>query len=247
MLRRAPLEPPEPLDPIQGRDTCLRCLRPRAHCPCATIRPFELTFDLVLVMHPSERRVPIGTARLAHLAVARSTLIVTAEPDAEPRLLRLLDDPVVFPFVLFPPGDGAPTLDLGLASADIARAFFPASRRPLAVVPDGTWTTARKLVRESARLRSLPRVAFAPTGAPIYDRIRKEPHAHCRSTIEAVHALIEHLGRLDIAPAPAGHAHDQLLAIVSDLVARQVTFEPDGGRATRGPRAPGPGPGREVG
>lgn len=233
------------LDAARGRETCLRCLRPLAHCPCAAIAPFPLAFDLALVMHPSERRVPIGTARLAHLAVTGSTLVVTADADAEPRLHRRIDDPHAFPFVLFPPGDGVPTLDLGRATAADARAFFPADRRPLALVPDGTWTTARKLVRESSRLRTLPRVAFAPTDAPIYDRIRKEPHAHCRSTIEAVHALIEHLGRLGVARLPADRAHDQLLGLVRALVSRQVTFEPESHRgATRGPRSGRPDEGR---
>src|SRR5262249_9642169 len=54
----------------------------------------------------------------------------------------------------------------------------------------------RKLIERNPALSALPRLAFQP-GKPGNYRIRKEPAAHCVSTIEAV---VEVLGRLESSP-----------------------------------------------
>lgn len=181
-------------------------------------------------MHPKERRVAIGTARMAHHAVTGSLLLVGERFDDDPRLLRLLDDPAVAPVILYP----SPTaLDLGAASPAEARAHFPRGRRPLVIVLDGTWTTAKKLLRLSSRLASLPAIRFTPPARARYDAIRREPRAECVSTLEAVHQVIDHLARLGVAAPPPGRAHDGMLALLDVMVREQVAFTPPEHR--RGP------------
>ena len=67
------------------------------------------------------------------------------------------------------------------------------SKTPLILVVDGTWNTARKMLRLSRNLHSVPRICFTPV-RPSRFRVRKQPHPNCYSTIEAIHQTLELLG-----------------------------------------------------
>lgn len=124
--------------------------------------------------------MPIGTARMAHLALAGSRLLDGIAFDDDPRLTDLFAADAVAPgsvAVLFP-GPEARTLDA-----------WPTAPPTKLVVLDGTWHQAGKLLRENPRLAALPRLAFMPA-APGRYRIRKEPRDECLSTIEAIGAVL---------------------------------------------------------
>lgn len=72
---------------------------------------------------------------------------------------------------------GADALDLATLSA--------AERPQALVVIDGTWHQAHALFRDHAWLRELPRYRLTPR-VPSRYRLRREPAAHCVSTIEAI-------------------------------------------------------------
>lgn len=152
------------------RVRCLRCHRPEAFCLCAAIPSLTSRSRLVLLQHPREEFVAIGTARLAALAVEGATrhVGVSFEGDAEVRALAARPDACL----LFPSDDATPVEALR------------GQPRTLFVV-DGTWSLAKKLLRTNPFLAALPRVAFTPTEPSRY-RIRREPSAECVSTIEAV-------------------------------------------------------------
>jgi DTW domain-containing protein YfiP len=126
---------------------------------------------VVFVQHPRESRVPISTCRMAHLSLPNSELHVALGGDH----LHLAEDAAV----LFPSDD----------AVDVSRVDKAPSTL---VVVDGTWSNARKVVDRSPRLRSLPRISLNPDRPGNY-RIRKEPKAHCLSTIEAVALVLGHL------------------------------------------------------
>jgi DTW domain-containing protein YfiP len=156
------------------RPICLRCLRPRAACFCQDLPRIPTRTELLILQHPRERRVAIGTVRLlaAGLANARVLQAVRADAELGPRL----EEPGTA--LLFPGPSSLPPEAL------------PALRR--LVVVDGTWPQARKLVRLNPRLAALPRVGFVPRRPSSY-RIRKEPAPHCLSTLEAVLEVLEAL------------------------------------------------------
>lgn len=218
---------------IEPRPYCLACRRARNMCACAALRPFALGFDLAIVMHPKEAKVAIGTGRLTHRAVLGSHLVIGDRCDDDPRLAALLARDVA-PAILFPRADA---LDLDRATPAETAALF-GGKRPLVLVVDGTWTTAKSLLRAAPRIASLPALRFTPTRPSRYGRLRKEPRAECWSTLEAVHHLIDRFDALGLAPAP-GRAHDGLIAIMEDLVQRQLAFEPERA-ATRGTRTAAP-------
>ncbi|MGD0523742.1 MAG: tRNA-uridine aminocarboxypropyltransferase, partial [Polyangiaceae bacterium] len=159
------------------RPTCLTCLRPESVCYCPYIRPVPTRTRVVLLQHPRERDVAIGTARMASLCLPGAELHVGVRWDGSPVLARVLSDPAR-PAVLLYPGEDA---------IDVAR--DPPAGPVTLVVVDGTWWQAKKVVRENLELARLPRYSFTPPSPSEY-RIRKEPHETFVSTLEAlVHVL----------------------------------------------------------
>lgn len=167
----------DPLERERGRPTCARCRRPTQGCYCAHLEPIETRTRLVILQHPRERTVAIGTAHMASLCLTNSELHVGVDWTRSTALDRALSDPARPPILLYP----------GRGAIDIAR---EPPRGPVTlVVVDGTWAQTRKVVRMNPSLAALPRYSFVPE-APSEYRIRKEPDAASVATIEAlVHAL----------------------------------------------------------
>jgi tRNA-uridine aminocarboxypropyltransferase len=163
------------------RDMCMRCRRPTVVCWCPWTTSIPTRTRVVFFQHPREREVAIGTARMASLCLEGSELHVGVRWSGTPTLARVLGDPSRPPALLWP-GEGA--IDVALA---------PPPGPVTLVVVDGTWAQAKKLVRSNPELDALPRYSFTPREPGRY-RIRREPSADCRSTIEA---LAEVLGVLE--------------------------------------------------
>lgn len=154
----------------------------------------------MLLQHPRERRVGIGTARMTHLSLPNSELHegVVFEDDA--RIAALASDPTTA--LLFPGGD--------------APAAGGAPVRSLIVV-DGTWWQARKMLALNPRLASVRRIGVTPR-APGNYRIRREPRPECLATVEAVASA---LGALEGEPA----RFDEMLRAFTFMVDRQIEHQ----------------------
>ena len=203
-------------------------------CWCAALRPFGVGFELALLVHPKESRVAIGTARLVHRSIVGSHLLVGERFEDDPRLARLLERPGLHPLILYP---SPAALDLTTATRDEACAFIPRGRVPCVILVDGTWTTAKKLLRLAPRLMTLPALRFTPSTPARYGQLRKEPRPECWSTLESVHHVIDRFDALGLAKSPAGRAHDHLLDLLERTIERQLAFEPPEHRAApRGER-----------
>ncbi|MDF2693132.1 MAG: hypothetical protein K0S65_1515 [Labilithrix sp.] len=162
---------------FSGRDVCARCRRPTEGCYCAHVKPIDTRTRLLLLQHPRERYVAIGTAHMASLCLTNSELHVGIDWSRSEAVARALADPARPPILLYP-GEGA---------VDIVKS--PPPGPVTLVVVDGTWAQAKKVVRTNPILGALPRYAFVPPTPSEY-RIRKEPDDASVATIEAlVHAL----------------------------------------------------------
>jgi DTW domain-containing protein YfiP len=195
---------------------CARCRRPTSVCYCSALPRLETATRVVILQHPRERDVPIGTARMASLCLPQAELHVGIRWQDSAPLARALRDPARTPILLYP-GPGA---------HDILREPPPG---PVAlIVVDGTWSQARAVVRDNPVLQALPRYAFA-TPEPSQYRIRREPRAEYVSTIEA---LMHVLGALERDPARFRRLLDPLRAMVDAQLACQARSP------RRGPRQP---------
>ncbi len=183
---------------------CARCRRPEVVCYCAQLPRLPTRTQVLVLQHPRERRVGIGTARMAQLALPNSVLRVG---------IHFAEDPVVQALL----GGAAPSYLLfpGPDARDVRE--LPREQAITLVVVDGTWSQARTLVRLNPALAALPRIAFTPQKPSAYDRIRREPADFCVSTIEA---LTEVLNVLE----PDGERFDPLLVPFHAMVDRQERF-----------------------
>ena len=168
-------------------------------CYCAALPALDTTTRIVILQHPRERDMPIGTARMATLCLPRAELHVGIDWSAHAGLASALGDPARPPILLYP-GPGA---------RDILRE--PPPGPVTLVVVDGTWSQARGVVRDNPVLRALPRYAFDPPEPSQY-QIRREPSAECVSTIEA---LMHVLGVLEHDPPRFRVLLDPLRAMIA--------------------------------
>jgi DTW domain-containing protein YfiP len=186
------------------RSICPGCSRPSVVCLCASLRRVETRTRVVILQHPRESDVPIGTARLVELQLARAERHVGIKLDDVPALRARLDDPAA-PAILLYPGDGA---------RDLQRE--PPSGPCTLVVLDGTWWQAKKLFQNNPELARLPRYSLSPAEPSRY-RIRREPALHCISTIEAI-------GEALAALEPAGFDREALLRPFEAMVDHQLRY-----------------------
>lgn len=215
-------------DAFTARPSCPRCERPERLCYCALVEPLATRTRVVLLQHPREAGLAIGTAHMARLCLPDAELHVGVRFSPE-RLASILHDPER-PAALLWPGSGATDL-----------AAHPPEGPITLVVIDGTWPQAKSLVRRNPELAALPRYAFVAPSPSTY-RIRREPRAEYLSTIESLAYV---LGLLEGAPARFATMHAPFTAMVETqlaFAARNATPRRRVRTVKRSPTPPAPPP-----
>lgn len=200
---------------LARRPVCPACLRPRSVCICQWVRPVAHTTQVLILQHPQEVGHAKNSARLLHLSLQHSTLLVgdvsdDPDPPPQPRLHTLL---------LYPSSDPAQPV---VTQPD------PARSAPLRlVVLDGTWRQSRAMLRQNPWLQRLPRLSLDDVPPSRY-AIRKAHSPGQLSTLEATCAALAQL---------EGDASrfDALLQAFDGFVASQMAFT---GRLHRTPPQP---------
>ena len=190
-------------------------------CYCAVVPRLDTRTRVVILQHPRERDVAIGTARMASLCLAQAEIHVGVEWGDHAPLARALSDPARPPILLYP----------GPTARDILRE--PPPGPVTLVVVDGTWANVRTMVRDNPVLQTLPRYAFVAPEPSQY-RIRREPDDAYVSTIEA---LVHVLGALEGDPARFRAMLAPFQAMIDAQIAAQAR---DPVRRYRRPRPPRP-------
>jgi DTW domain-containing protein YfiP len=173
-------------------------------CLCASLVEVSTRTRIVILQHPRESGVPIGTARLAELAFPNSERHVGVDFAGSARVNALMGASEATPILLYPGPD----------ARDLSRGA-PAGPVTLFVI-DGTWWQSAKLLKKNPALARLPRYALSPRTPSRY-RIRREPAPHCVSTIEAI---VDAILALEGAESDARVA----LAPFDTLVEQQLWF-----------------------
>lgn len=212
------------------RNLCVHCLQPDFSCYCAWLKPFDPKIQFVILIHPIEFRRRIATGRMTHLSLKNSHLIDGLDYSEHPQVNHLIRDPQNQCFMLYP---GRNTKNLTKMSVSERFDLIDAGKRPVVFVVDGTWATARKMVRLSENLQRLPRICFTPK-TPSNFHLRKQPKPECYSTIEAVHHTIELLGPA-AGFSTSDRQHDSLLETFDKMVRRQFDLAHSSAYASRKP------------
>ena len=194
------------------RPTCLRCLRPSAFCCCSALPGVRSRTRVVVLQHPREARLAIGSAWMVRLALPETEIHLGVRFGDHARVREIAADPGT---ALLFPGDGA--VPAGRLAADPPRAL---------VVLDGTWHQAERMLRDSPPLGALPRISVTSDRPSGYGDLRREPAPHCLPTVEAV-ALA--LGALEGDPARFEPMREAFRAMVE----RQLSCARGAGRNPR--------------
>lgn len=188
-------------DEAAPRQRCYRCMRPNSMCLCDSVPSIPTQTAIVVLQHPHERMHPFGTARFVRLGLpnARVHTVLGGVARDMHCPLDVPDDAVL----LYPHPDACDLTQLD-----------PSDRPSTLVVLDGTWSHSRLLYRVNPWLRRLRHVRISPA-APSRYRIRKEPEAHCLSTLEAVVFALR-------AIEPDGPDLEPLLQAFDQMIDRQI-------------------------
>ncbi len=199
-----------------GRATCYRCFRPSRACLCPAIPRVDNRTQIAVLQHPRERTHPFGTARLAELGLCRVEVIVdyVGRVRKDPELLGALDQTA-----LLYPGPGA---------RDVTT-LQPHERPARLLVIDGTWHHARTLYRDVPGLCALPHLTL-PSHARSAFAIRRQPHVHCLSTIEAIVLALQSL-------EPETRGLDDLIRAFMTMQNEQLASAGSAGRVRKPARA----------
>ena len=168
------------------RPVCARCLRPASACICAWAVAVAHAVEVLILQHPLEVSNPKGSARLLHLCLPGSQLLV-GETFAKSQLQNLLAGKNNL--LLYP---DTPEPVAGIAAPP---AFDPSWTMQCdhlrLVVLDGTWRKSRKMLYQNSLLQSLPRLTLRAT-PPSHYLIRKAHAPDQLSTLEATcYALMQ--------------------------------------------------------
>lgn len=207
------------LQEMSYRVLCTTCAQPQFSCYCAHVTVFDPKIHFVILIHPIEVKRRIATGRMSHLSLQSSTLIKGQNYTNNTVVNELVDDSSHHSVILYP---GLESKNISLLDEKEKISLFPQNKKLRIFVIDGTWATARRMVRQSENIKNLPRICFSPQ-KPSNFRVRKQPHANCYSTIEAIHHTIELLGEsqgFDIKE----RTHDKLITTFDFMVEKQLQF-----------------------
>lgn len=185
------------------RLACLQCLRPQTACICQWIVPVEHAVEVLILQHPLETDNAKGSARLLHLSLPHSRMVV-GEVFAERELRELLFGPRCrqpgeetrpMHVILLYPDPPAGQADMPQPPRlDEVLLQEPAQLR--LVVLDGTWRKSRKMLYLNPLLQTLPRLPLR--GVPVSQYLIRKAHGPGQlSTLEAACYALMQLERND--------------------------------------------------
>jgi DTW domain-containing protein len=197
---------------------CPNCQKPLALCICEGLTPLANKISVLILQHPQEQDVDLGTARLTALHLKNAVLKVGL---SWPNLAKALGrdaDPKKWAVLYLGSANAAteaPGQDVVLVDKKgKALADQQSQLRGIEgiIVLDGTWSQAKAIWWRNAWLLKCRRIILGPKRPSRYGKLRKEPRKDGLSTIEAAGLL---LGRLENKPeleANLGAGFERLLA-----------------------------------
>lgn len=217
-----------------GRAACSCCLRPQSGCICAWITPLlPANIEVLILQHPLEVAQVKGSARLLHLSLANSCLLIgesfdervllagAATTDSADRKQNILLYPAL------PSDNASPAQQAVNVTASRFEKITPAGLR--LIVIDGTWRKSRKMLYLNPWLQRLPRLALQDMPASHY-LIRKAHKPDQLSTLEATCAALAQLEGDAVKYLP-------LLQAFDGFVAQQMAGRLDAGTSAQSPRS----------
>jgi DTW domain-containing protein YfiP len=162
---------------------CPKCHKEKFLCVCDLIQPARTKLHVLILQHPQEPDKELGSARIANLALANSTLKIGL---SWPNLSKALGRPAIH-------GNWGVLYLGGKSEKSMTRQESYGQLEGI-VVLDGTWAQAKTMWWRNPWLLKLKRLILNPSRPSLYGRLRQEPRRECLSTIESIAETLEMLG-----------------------------------------------------
>ncbi|OHX64183.1 hypothetical protein NH26_21500 [Flammeovirga pacifica] len=160
-------------------------MRPSSSCICKHTNPKHTETRFIFLMHPKEyHKEKNGTGHMTHLQLKNSEIIVGVDFTDNKRVNEILNDETRSSFLLYP---GKENFNLSQRNSEEMNSFL--GEKPYIFILDGTWPCARKMLRLSTNLQTIPRVSFDNEIKSKFI-IKQQPESLCLSTIESVYTVI---------------------------------------------------------
>lgn len=182
---------------------CGICDRLVGVCVCHDAPVMELRTRLCVVVHLREVVKTTNTGTVAARLVAGSSILVHGERD---KPVPVPDFSGRRPLVLFPSDDATPLCAAHTEGEPVTL-----------VVPDGSWSQARRMIHRIDWMKTLPRVTLPPGGGRTGYLLRRSDREGGLATMEAIARA---LGVLDGPEATATLERVFALLVTRTLAAR---------------------------
>lgn len=197
---------------VSKRLNCANCLRPKINCICHLISIVNTDIEVLILQHPLEVFETKGTARLLHLSLTHSRIVIG----------EVFDDNIFVSIkntlLLYPtkPEDHS----LGIAAPPALDTTWLNNLNNIRlIIIDGTWRKSRKILCKNPYLQTLPRLKLDDLPAGQYT-IRKAQKPHQLSTMEAASAALAQLEGDLVKYAPLNHAFSAFNALIAAQMKR---------------------------
>jgi DTW domain-containing protein YfiP len=174
---------------------CPRCNKPAALCVCEGITPIDNRVHLLILQHPQEQDMELGSARLAALHLKNATFKIGLSWPSLGKALGHHVDPKRWAVLYL---GSAKTETVKSEIVALNRKGAPAEDQSLKdidgiIVLDGTWSQAKALWWRNAWMLKARRIALNPRRPSRYGKLRREPRRDSVSTLEAAALLLSRL------------------------------------------------------
>lgn len=209
------LEQKESIEIFKRESFCFKCFRLQKNCLCHLIRPFNTQTHFVLLMHPMEaKKEKMGTGRITIACLQNSQMIVGIDFSDDEQVNALINDPKNHCMVLYP-GEKA----INISSDDVGPLKDLQGKRLVVFLIDGTWPCAKKMMKLSKNINTLPRVSFTATHESLF-AIKEQPAAFCLSTLESIHFFLSESERRGLEKLEG--RHNNMIDVFKDMIDFQV-------------------------
>jgi DTW domain-containing protein YfiP len=145
----------------------------------------------VILIHPKEfKKEKNGTGLFTHLQLKNSSLIMGVNFSQDKQVNKILNDSNIDSYILYP---GTGSINLSQKNSKLTQN----KKNRVIFIIDGTWPCAKKMLKLSTNLHSIPKISFDNTIRSQF-LIKQQPYPACLSTIESVHHLLSLLNKKDI-------------------------------------------------
>lgn len=169
-------------------DRCPYCRVEKRVCLCQYQPNIDTQIAVLLLVSDNEVFKPSNTGRLIADTIKETFVYQWSRTNPQSEMLALLNHPDYFPVLVFPAENEQAQ----------ARTIEPSQlsgygRKPLLIFIDGSWREAKRIVRKSPYLTSLPMISVHPTTLSEYV-MRKSDNEQHLATAEVAALVFESVG-----------------------------------------------------